>query len=69
MFSGCTVSPNSKETELRSSDQEASSSSGKNTRVILVPCWASKYVSKAIPGSVNIPEVPGCYLLRQVSSQ
>ena len=31
------VSPDSKETELGSSDQEASPSAGKNTRVVLVP--------------------------------
>ena len=30
MFSGCTVPPDSKETELGSSDQEASPSAGKN---------------------------------------
>ena len=36
--SGCTVLPDSKETELGSSDQEASPSVGKNTRVVLVPC-------------------------------
>ena len=38
MFSGCTVPPNSKETELGSSDQEASPSAGKNTGVVLVSC-------------------------------
>ena len=38
MFSGCTVSPDSKETELRSSDQEASPSAGRNTGIVLVPC-------------------------------
>ena len=38
MFSGSTVSPNSKETKLISSNQGASSSAGKNTRVIFVPC-------------------------------
>ena len=32
MFSGCTVPPNSKETELGSSGQEASPSAGKKTR-------------------------------------
>ena len=37
MFSGCTVPPDSKETELRSSDQEASPPAGKNTDVVLVP--------------------------------
>ena len=39
MFSGCTVPANSKETKLGSSDQEASPSAGKNTRVALVLCW------------------------------
>ena len=38
MFSGCTVSPDSWETELGSSDQEASPLAGKNTVVVLVPC-------------------------------
>ena len=38
MFSGCTVPPDSKETELGSSDQEASPSAGKNTGLVLVSC-------------------------------
>ena len=38
MFSGHTVPPDSKETELGSRDQEASPSAGKNTMVVLVPC-------------------------------
>ena len=38
MFSGCTVLPDSKETELGNSNQEASRSEGKNNRVVLVPC-------------------------------
>ena len=37
MFSGCTVPPDNKETELGCSDQEASPSAGKNTGVVLVP--------------------------------
>ena len=37
-FSGSTVPPDIKETELGSSDQEASPSAGKNTGVVLVPC-------------------------------
>ena len=42
MFSGCTVSPDSKDTELGSSNQEASPSAGKNTRIVLVPGpWVS----------------------------
>ena len=38
MFSGCTVSLDSKETELGSSDQEASPSAVKNSGVVLVSC-------------------------------
>ena len=38
VFSGCAVPPDSKETELGSSDQEATQSADKNTRVVLVPC-------------------------------
>ena len=63
MFSGCTVLPDSKETELGSSDQEASPSAGKNTGIVLVPCHAWKCVPTAISGGVDISEVPGCHLL------
>ena len=38
MLSGCNVSSDSKETELGSSDQEASLSADKNAGVVLVPC-------------------------------
>ena len=61
--------PDSKKTELRSSNQEASLSAGKNTRTVLVPCRAWKCVPTAISGGVDISEVPGCHLLRQMSSQ
>ena len=37
MFHGGTVLPDSKKTELRSSNQEASPSAGEKTRVVLVP--------------------------------
>ena len=69
MFSGFTVPPDSKETELGSSNQEVSPSSDKNTRIVLVPCRAWKCVPTAISGSVDIFEVSGCHLLRQISSQ
>ena len=69
MFSGCTVPPDSKATELGSSNQEASPSTGKNTGIVLVPCHAWKCVPTAISGGVDISEVPGCHLLRQISSQ
>ena len=35
---GCTVPPDSKDTEFGGSNQEASSSAGKNIRAVLVPC-------------------------------
>ena len=69
MFSGCTLPPDSKETELGSSDQEASPSAGKNTGIVLGPSRAWKCVPTAISGGVDISEVPGCHLLRQMSSQ
>ena len=60
--------PDSKETELVSSDQEASPSAGKNTGTVLVSCRTWKCVSTAIFGGVDISEVPGCHI-RQMSSQ
>ena len=63
------MTPDSKETELGSSDQEGPPSAGKNTDIVLVPCHAWKYVPTAISSGVNISEVPGCYLLQQMSSQ
>ena len=68
MFSGCTLPSDSKETKLGSSDQEASPSAGKNTGVVLASC-AWKCIPTAICGGVDISEVPGCHLLRQMSSQ
>ena len=38
IFSGCNVPPDSKETKLGSSNQEAFLSAGKNTRLVLVQC-------------------------------
>ena len=61
--------PASKETELGSSDQVTSLSAGKNTGIDLVPFRAWKWVPAAISGGVDISEVPGCLLLRQMSSQ
>ena len=60
--------PDIKETETGSSNQEASPPAGKNTRVVLVSC-SPKCVPTAISGGVDISEVPGCHLLRQISSQ
>ena len=69
MFSSCIVPPDSKEIEFGSSDQEAFPSAGKNTGVVLVLCRVWKCVPTAISGVVDISEVPGCHLLRQMSSQ
>ena len=60
--SGCTVPPNSKETELGSSHQETSPSAGKNTGIVLVSCCAWKCVLKAISGGVDLSKVSGCHL-------
>ena len=65
----CTVLSNSQETKFGSSNQEASPSAGKNTRIVLVPCRAWKCVPTAISGGVNISEVPGCHLLQQMRAQ
>ena len=54
MFSGCTVRPESKETELGSSDQKCSPSAGKNTGVVLVPYRRCKCIRTAISGGVDI---------------
>ena len=69
MFSGSTVPPDSKETKLGSSNQKAFPSAGKNTWILLVPCRTWKCVPTAISGGVDISKVPGCHLLRQMSSQ
>ena len=69
MFSGCTVPPDSKETKLGSSDQEVSPSAGKYSWVVLVPCRTWNCVPTAVSGGVDISEVAGCHLLRQMSSQ
>ena len=63
MFSGCTVQPDSKETELENSNQEASASAGKNTGTVLVPCCVWKCVPTTISVGVDISEVPGCHFL------
>ena len=69
MFPGSTVLTDSKENKLGSSDQEAFPSAGKDTRLVLVLCCTWKCVPTAISSGVHISEVPGCHLLRQMSSQ
>ena len=61
--------PDSKETELGSSNQDVSPSACKNTGKVLVLCRAWKCVATAISGGVDISEIPGYHLLRQTSSQ
>ena len=63
MFSGCVVLPDSKETELGRSDQDASPSAGKNTRIVLVPFHTWKCVPTVSSGGVDISKVPGFHLL------
>ena len=68
VFSGCNVLPNIKETELGSSNQEASPLADKNNRVVLVPCHAWKCVPIAISSGVDVSEVPESHLLGLISS-
>ena len=56
--------PNSKETKLENSDQEASPSAGKNMGIVLVPYCAWKCVPTAISCGMDISEVPGRHLLQ-----
>ena len=63
MFSGCTVLPDRKETKIGSSNQEASPSAAKNTRVVLEPCLHMEVHPYSYFGGVDISEVPGCHLL------
>ena len=65
----CIVSPDSKETKVGSNNQGTSPTAGKNTGVVLVPCCTWKCGPTAIFSGVNISEIPGCHLLRQMSSQ
>ena len=67
MLSGCTALPESKD-QLGSSDQEASPSASKDTGVVLVPCCAWKCIPTGISGGLDVSEVPGCHLLRQINS-
>ena len=69
MFSGCTVPPDTRKTELGSSDQKAFPYAGKNTGIVLLACRAWKCVPTAISGGVDISEVPECHLLRQINFQ
>ena len=63
MFSGCTVLPDSIETELGSSKQETSPSANKNIGVVLVPCCTGKCIPTIITDGVEISEVSACHLL------
>ena len=55
MLSSCTVPPNSKEPKLRSSNQEASPSTDKNTVVVLVQWHTWEGVPTDISDGVDIP--------------
>ena len=55
-----------KDTKFGSSDQEASSSTGKNTGVVLVPYCALKCIPAAIFCAVDISMFTGFQSLRQM---
>ena len=66
VFSGCTLLPDSKESDLGRSDFL---SAFNNTGIVSVPFCAWKCVPTAIFSGVDIPEVPGCHLLQKMSTQ
>ena len=67
MFSGSTVLPDSKETNLGGRFQEVSPSAANNSGIVLRPCQTWKCVPTTISGGVDVSEVPGwCHLLRQI---
>ena len=55
--------PDSKETKFGSSNQEVSSSAGKNTRIVLVLVTHGSVSLQLISGGADISGVPGCHLL------
>ena len=61
--------PDSKETELGSSNQDASPSANRNTGVVYVHVEAWKCIPTAISSGVDISEFPGYHLSGQMSSQ
>ena len=61
MLSDCTVLANSKETVLRSSNQDASSPEDKNVRVVIKLWRTWKSVHSAIFSGVDIPKVTFFY--------
>ena len=61
--------PDSKETELGSSNQKACPSAIKNSGVVLVPCSAWKCVPTAISSGADTSDISGCHLLQQMGSQ
>ena len=63
------VQSNITESELGSSNQEASPSVRKKTQVVLVPCRTWKCVPTANSGDADLLEVPGSHFLRQTSFQ
>ena len=66
---GAFWSPDSRETELESSNQEDSPSARKNIGVVLVPSSPMEVRPYSSFRSVVISEILGCHLLQQMSSQ
>ena len=60
--------PDSKKTELGISGQKTSLAAVKNTGVVLVPCCVWECFLPVISVGVDISKVPGCHLLRKMSS-
>ena len=68
MLFGCTVTPDSEEIKLKSSNPGASASDGTIPGVLSGSCSARTCSYAAISGGVAIFKVPGSHLLRRMSS-
>ena len=61
--------PDSEDTKRGSSNQDVSSSAGKNTGLLLVLCCTWNYVPAAVCSGVDVAEVPCYHFLCQMSCQ
>ena len=68
-FSSCIVPPDSKETELGSSDHQQLHQQVEIPGQFYCHVRAWKCVSTAFSGGADIIEIPWCHLLQQMSSQ
>ena len=69
MFSGCNVLPDNKETNLEVVTKRLLHQQVKILQEFQCHVRVWKCIPTATVGGVDVSEVPGCHLLRQMSSQ